>query len=260
MKGENWDPRQYEKFRAERMAPFDDLMRLVEPAPAMRVVDLGCGTGEITARLAELLPDATVEGIDYSTAMLDAAAPRATDRLAFTLGRIEEFREGGQHNLVFSHAALQWVPDHERFFPRLLEAMKPGAQIAVQMPKNESHPSHRVADEVAGTEPLRTALGGFVRRTAALALERYAELLHAHGFGPVVCLEKIYGHELARSADVVEWVKGTMLGAYLARLEGDDRERFLEAYRERLLAEIGPREPYYYPFRRMLLWGRKSRA
>lgn len=258
MAGEHWDPRQYERFRAERMAPFEDLARLIEPGGVARVVDLGCGTGELTERLAARFPDARVEGIDSSAAMLDAAAARASGRLTFELRRIEDLHEVGGYDLVFSHAALQWVPGHDDLLPKILDGMKPGAQIAVQMPKNESHASHRVADEVACTEPFRTALGGFVRATAALELERYAELLHDHGFQGAVCFEKIYGHELGRSADVVEWVKGTMLGAYLSRLVAADRARFVDAYRERLLAEIGDRAPYFYPFRRMLFWGRKG--
>src|SRR5262249_15299313 len=52
---ERWDPDQYERFRAERAKPFWDLAGLVEPCPGGRVVDLGCGTGELTSELHRLL-------------------------------------------------------------------------------------------------------------------------------------------------------------------------------------------------------------
>ena len=111
---------------------------------------------------------------------------------------------------------------------------------------------------MAATAPFSDWLGGFIRESHALSLERYAELLNAHKFLPAVCLERIYGHTLANTADVVEWVKGTLLTAYLGRLTEAQGETFVAAYRDRLLQSLGRQTPYYYPFRRMLLWARKG--
>ncbi|HEY9855897.1 MAG TPA: methyltransferase domain-containing protein [Stenomitos sp.] len=258
MSTDAWNPAQYEKFRAERRQPFDDLRALIRPHPAMRVIDLGCGTGELTALLAEVLPGSSVTGLDSSAAMLERAAARQTEHVRFQPADLREWRDAAAYDLVFSNAALQWVPDNEGLLNRILAAMRPGSQIAVQVPRNEGHPSHRIAAEIAERSPFRELLGGFVRRSEVLSLERYSELLHAHGFREQVCLEKIYGHELAETAEVVEWVKGTLLTAYLTRLDAPAQEAFLTAYRERLIAELGERRPYFYPFRRMLFWGQKG--
>lgn len=255
---DQWSPAQYNKFRDERMMPFFDLAALIRPEPRMRVIDLGCGTGELTALLAERLPESRVEGIDASAAMLEQAEPRASERLAFRQGDVRDMGDLGAYDLIFSNAVFQWVPDNAAIFSGIFDAMKPGAQIAVQVPKNESHPSHMIANELAEEIPFRDLLGGYVRESHALGLEQYAELLYAHGLREQVCFEKIYGHELARSTDVVEWVKGTMLSAYLTRLEEPARSQFLAAYRDRLLATIGDRSPYFYPFRRLLFWARKA--
>lgn len=253
-----WDPAQYGRFRDERLRPFEDLFALIAPVPAARVVDLGCGTGEIAAMLAERLPGAHVLGLDNAEAMLAPARARASTHLAFRLGDIRDVEEWSAWDLVFSHAALQWVPDHEALFAELLGGMKPGAQIAVQMPRNEAHASHVVAAELAREEPWRGWLGGYVRQHDTLPLERYAELLHAHGFREQACLERIYGHTLASTDEVTEWVKGTLLVPYLTRL-GDERgAAFVDAYRARLRERLGVRAPYFYPFRRMLFWGRKA--
>ncbi len=258
VQAERWNPDQYNKFRDERMQPFFDLLAMITPEPEMRVVDLGCGTGELTALLAERLPGARVEGIDASEEMLEQALPRATERVSFRRQDVRDVDDYGAYDLVFSHAVLQWVPDNEGLVARMLAQMRPGAQVAVQLPKNENHPSHRIAGELAREPRFSALLGGFVRRNEALELERYAELLYAHGFREHVCMEKIYGHELAHSSDVVEWVKGTSLNAYLSRLDGAGTEAFLAAYRERLRAAIGAHAPYFYPFRRLLFWGRKG--
>jgi trans-aconitate 2-methyltransferase len=254
----NWNPDQYNRFREQRMLPFFDLFALVQPRPGMRVVDLGCGTGELTALLAERLDGAEVEGIDSSPAMLEQAAPRAGGRVRFRLQDIAALDDFGAYDLIFSHAALQWVPDNEGLLRRMLPRMRPGAQIAVQVPKNEAHPSHALAAELAQEPPFNEMLGGFVRRTEALSLEQYAELLYQHGFTDQVCIEKIYGHELPTSSDVVEWVSGTSLNSYLSRLDEHGKQAFLSAYRERLFAAIGERSPYFYPFRRLLFWGQKD--
>ena len=81
-----WDPEQYRRFQNERFAPFDDLIRLIEVRGGQRVVDLGCGTGELTSRLQELLPDSAVLGIDSSPQMLARAQPltRPGSRMSVT--------------------------------------------------------------------------------------------------------------------------------------------------------------------------------
>jgi trans-aconitate 2-methyltransferase len=255
--GDAWDPAQYAMFRGERAQPFHDLLALVHPHPGMRVVDLGCGTGELTTRLAERLPEATVLGLDASPAMLADAGPRASARVSFRLADIGTFAGWEQWDLVFSNAALQWVSDHERLFADVFSALRPSAQVAVQMPKNGAHPSHRVAAEIAAEPAWVKRLDGFVRVEPTLTAERYAELLEAHGFN-YTCFEKIYGHRLPSTLGVVDWVRGTLLTPYLARLDAGQQVDFVSAYRDRLIAELGDEAPYFYPFRRLLFWGRKA--
>ena len=110
-----WNPAQYHKFQKERFAPFEDLIQLIHIRPGLKVIDLGCGTGELTRRLADLLPDSDVLGLDSSDEMLEKAQAQARPGLRFQKGQIEEAE--GQWDLVFSHAALQWVDDHRALWP-----------------------------------------------------------------------------------------------------------------------------------------------
>jgi len=253
-----WNPAQYEKFRAERLQPFFDLAGLLRPEAAMRVIDLGCGTGELDTLLSERIPGSTIEGVDSSPAMLKQAAGRAGGGVSFRLQDIAGIDDFSTYDLVFSHAALQWVPDNEALMDRILGSLGPGGQVAVQVPRNEGHISHSLQVDLAQEEPYRTYLNGYVRDSAVLPLERYSTLLYEHGFREQVCIEKIYGHVLESSDGVAEWVKGTSLSAYLARLEEPRRGQFEAEYRRRLRSAIGEHSPYFYPFRRLLFWGRRG--
>jgi len=253
-----WDPTQYEKFAAERAQPFWDLAGLLEDRPIGRAVDLGCGTGELTARLVATRDIAEMTGVDSSPTMLAAAPPG----LRVEVGDIGSWSSGGDHDLVFANASLQWVPDHPAVVTRWWAALRPGGQLAVQIPTNADHPAHRLAAEVASSEPFRTALGGPPPpdQVAAnvLAPEHYAILLDHLGAARQHVRLQVYGHVLERSSDVVEWVKGTSLTRFSRLLPPEVFDDFVDEYRRRLLRAIGDTAPYFYPFKRILFWGAKA--
>src|SRR5271155_5157212 len=120
-----WDPEQYERFKAERSRPFFDLLALVRPRPGMRVVDLGCGTGELTFDLHAKLGARETVGVDSSETMLAKGASLAREGLRFERGRIEEWKPEAPVDLVFSNAALHWVDGHEALFARFKDALAP---------------------------------------------------------------------------------------------------------------------------------------
>jgi trans-aconitate 2-methyltransferase len=256
MAGDVWQPAQYERFKAERAQPFYDLMAMVRPVAGGSVVDLGCGTGELTSQLHAHLGAARTLGVDQSEAMLGKAEAFAGAGLSFQRGDIAVF-PGGRFDVVFSNAALHWVEDHPTLFARLSGSLGPGGQLAVQMPANEDHASHRISRELAGESPWRERLGGWVRTSPILAPERYAELLEELGFAEQSVRLQVYGHRLDSRDGVVEWVKGTLLTDYERRLGGDYPE-FVEAYRTRLRKVLPDRAPYFYTYNRVLLWARKT--
>jgi len=244
-----WDPELYHRFTAERAAPFEDLLALVKRRPGLRAVDLGCGTGELTARLAAALPDSDVTGIDSSPAMLARTAGHASPHLRFEAGDINALQ--GSWDLIFSHAALQWVEDHRRLIPALFAQVTPGGQLVVQVPSNHGHPSHRLILELAAQEPFLSALGGWRRISPVLDISEYAGLLFAAGAVDVTVYEKVYPHVLAGADALADWTSGTALVPYFERLAPRLKDRFLAVYRERLAA-LYPDSPVFYPFKRIL--------
>jgi trans-aconitate 2-methyltransferase len=252
-----WNPERYGKFHAERSAPFRDLLALVEPSRAPRVLDLGCGTGELTRLAHEHLGARETLGVDASAAMLAKAAGQAGGGLSFRQGDLAAFSEPG-FDVVLSNAAIHWVPDHEALLSRLAALLAPGGQLAIQAPANDHHASHAVAREVAREPAFAAALGGFVRESPVLPPEAYARLLHRLGFAAQRVRLEVYAHPLASRDDVVEWVRGTTLTDYERRLDAPTWSRFLERYRERLMAALPDERPFVYTFRRAFVWGRQA--
>jgi len=253
---DTWSPTQYERFRGEREQPFHDLAALITKRPAGRVVDLGCGTGQLTAALHRQLDAGTTVGVDSSEAMLERARSLDLPGLTFVHGDIGDWEPDAPFDVVFSNAALHWLPDHPRLFARLTRMLVPGGELAVQVPANFDHVSHVLAAEVAREEPFASAMHGYTRTYSVLAPEAYATLLHELGYTAQSVRLQVYGHVLDSTDSVVEWVKGTLLTDYEARMPASLHEEFVARYRERLHAALGDQRPYFYPFKRILLRGR----
>lgn len=257
----DWNPEQYERFKTERAQPFWDLVELIHRGGIERAVDLGCGTGSLTVSAAERLGIGHMTGIDNSPAMLDVAESHGRVEVDFEDGDISRWTSAGDHDLVLANAALQWVPDHRAVLERWVAALAPGGQLAVQVPANHDHHSHLASAHVAAAEPFLSTLGGDPPAdpvaTNVLAPAEYAELLYELGIREPSVRLQVYPHVFESSADVVEWTKGTSLNRFFKRLPAEMHDAFVDAYRDELLARIGHREPYFYAFKRILMWGRR---
>lgn len=261
----DWNPAQYHRFADERTQPFHDLVALLRrDHPVGRMVDLGCGSGELTSFAADQLGAADVVGVDSSPAMLQAAEPHARPGLRFEAGDIADWTAPPEHDVVLANASLQWVADHPAVLQRWTAALAPGGQLAVQVPANAQQPSHTVAAEVAARPHFAAAFGpaGPPRDPVAdfvLEPEVYARLLHQLGFAEQHVRLQVYPHLLPESRSVVEWVRGTTLTRFQKVMPPDAFAQFLAEYEARLLEVIGESSPYFFPFRRILMWGRLPR-
>jgi trans-aconitate 2-methyltransferase len=252
--GDGWDPDQYNRFAAEREQPFFDLAALVEGEAPAELADLGCGDGRLTATLQRSLGAVSTLGVDRSPAMIERARAHERAGLRFELGDIGTFERPDSFDVVFANASLQWVPDHRSVLERWARSLRPRGQLAVQVPANADHPAHLVAAAVAAElmeDPPPDAVAENV-----LPPEGYAAILDELGCERQQVRLQVYVHRLDSTADVVEWVKGTTLTRFKAPMGEERWERFVAAYRARLLAELGECAPYTYFFKRILLWGR----
>ena len=205
-------------------------------------------------------------GIDSSPDILAAAAALDGTRpgLSFRHGDLASWTSDADVDLVLANASLQWAPDHAGVLGRWRAGLRPGGQLAVQVPANAGQPSHTVAARVAASPRYAAAFGPAgppADQVAANVLEpeAYAAVLHDLGFAEQHVRLQVYAHVLASTRDVVAWVRGTTLNRFRAVLPADVFEDFVADYEQQLLAEVGDRTPYLFPFRRILLWGRLPR-
>lgn len=252
-----WNPVQYERFRAERRQPFDELLAMIEPRPRMRIVDLGCGTGDLTRDLHEKLAAASTIGIDRSGRMLSRASGQPLAGLSFAQADLAGFTSPDPFDLVLSNAALHWTPDHPALLARLTRLLADDGQLAVQVPASRG-PIYSVAREVAAAEPFRTALGGWLPIDPVLHADEYASVLFKLGYQRQRVLMRIYPHVLGSREDVVEWVKGTLLTSYQERMSASLFDAYLEAYRARLFEQLADTRPFFFPFPRILFWAARD--
>jgi trans-aconitate 2-methyltransferase len=253
-----WDPAQYARFGGERARPFFDLIARVPDGDVRTVVDLGCGTGELTRTLAERWPEARILGIDHSEEMLAQARERAGHpHLRFVCADLAEWEPEAPLDRIVSNAALQWLPDHGTLIGRLVERLAPRGALAVQVPHNRGEGAFRALDALAAEAPWRERFAGAGRRPAIEAPHFYAERLLALGL-EVELWETVYHHRLAGHAEIVEWMKGTTLRPLLSVLAPPQREEFLTALAARI-APLFPAQPYgvFFPFRRLFFVARR---
>lgn len=248
----DWDPGLYARFADLRFRPLLDLLaRVPGELPAGDVVDLGCGTGVAAAVLRARFPGRRLVGLDASEAML-AGARAGGGYDALLCADAAGWRPEVPPALVFSNAALQWLPDHAGLFPRLAGLLAPGGVLAVQMPRQEGEPSHALLAATAGVlfpdrfpadpPPPRVAEAGWYRRL----------------LGPSDVWETVYLQTLPPGGEghpVRRFTESTAARPFLARMGAEEAAAFLAAYDAALAGPYpaGPDGTVIFPFRRLFL-------
>jgi trans-aconitate 2-methyltransferase len=245
-----WDPQQYGQFAGERARPFLDLIGRIGASSPRRVVDLGCGSGELTALLATRWPAAVVEGIDSSAEMIASASPH--DRVTLRVADVTSWTPPPDTDVVVSNATLQWVPTHRSLLACWAAALPAGGWLAFQVPGNFDSPSHSLMRLLAESPRWAASLAGVLRHDDAVGTpSEYAEILLAAGL-VVDAWATTYVHVLHGPDPVLEWVRGTALRPVLAALPSASYPQFEEEFAAALRAAYPATEHgTLFPFRRI---------
>jgi len=225
---------------------------------AGHVVDLGCGTGNMTGILKQRFPAADVLGVDGAETMLDKA------RAAVPNCRFEQAdfatwtpAKAAAPDLIFSNAALHWVTNHKTLFPRLLSLLAPHGVLAVQMPSMHDAPFRALQNEIAREGPWSRFLDDAGYARALLPVEAYYDVIRPK-VATLDIWQTTYLHVLTGKDAVTEWAAGSSLRPFLDKLPPDQAQGFRAAYSEALRPHY-PERPdgtTILPFKRLFLIAR----
>lgn len=223
----NWDPGTYLRFADHRLRPGLELMARIPDIDPRSVLDLGCGTGRLTAMLAERWPGANVVGVDSSRDMLERAATESGP-IRWIESDIVDHHPPEPVDVIYSNAALHWVDDHATLFRTLRSWLRPGGVLAVQMPDNWSEPTHTIPaailDDPIWPETARRAL----LRDRVARPDDYRTWLQP---ADVDLWETTYHHRLTGDDPILTWVSGSVLAPVVDALDPEARRRFEDACR-----------------------------
>ena len=252
-----WNPEKYLSFVNIRFRAAMDLIERIPHTDFKLIYDLGSGPGHVTQILQERWQAARVIGVDNSAEMLSHAR-REYPKVEWLPANIESWRAQGPPGLIFSNAALHWVPDHEQLFPKLLNQLHPGGWLAVQMPRHIDDPGHLLILEIADDRRWR----GRFDQSAKLRVhsaEDYWNCLKSNS-AQVDIWETIYHHELEGENPVVNFFLGSQLRPYLDKLSEAEGQEFLALYGEKV-ARAYPRQANgktLFPFRRIFILAQRN--
>lgn len=249
---QDWDPDRYLVYADERARPFSDLLHRVRAAAPRRVVDLGCGPGNLTALLADRWPHAAVLGVDSSPEMVARARSGGYDGVSFEPDDIRTWQPAGPVDVLVANATYQWVPGHLALLPEHVGHVSPGGWFAFQVPGNHDAPSHTLLRDLAADPRFASCTEG-VARPHSHDPAVYADVLRDLGL-TVDAWETTYLHLLSGPDPVFTWISGTGARSVLAALPDALREQFIAEYTS-LLRRAYPPGPHgtLLPFRRVFV-------
>jgi len=224
------------------------------------IVDLGCGAGNVTRLIGGRFPDASIVGVDGSAAMLAKARETTAGdpRFSFIEADLAAWMPQAPVDLVYSNAALHWLPDHERLFARVMAMVASGGTLAVQMPDNFGAPSHTTIAQIASGPRWCLRLGPLLRGAGvAPTLDYFRWLAPSSKVLDIWTTEylQVLPADATGMHPVAAWTKGSRLTPLLAALDEDEQREFLAQYEAKLTDAYPPLADgrVLFPFRRLFI-------
>jgi trans-aconitate 2-methyltransferase len=247
-----WDPDSYLKYKEERTQPSYDLVARIEIANPANIIDIGCGPGNSTRALRERWPNARILGLDSSQDMIEKAR-NAFSQEDWILADATEWKTDEKYDIVFSNAALQWIPNHDILIPKLFDLVNNQGALAVQVPANNHSPLHKAVLRVSKREEWRESTNGCDSMLTYRNAGFYYDQLSAISVR-INIWQTTYYHIMVSHQDLIDWYASTGMRPYLERFKKES-ERY--SFREQVLEECTPHYPkqedgkILFPFNRI---------
>jgi trans-aconitate 2-methyltransferase len=229
----DWNAEHYLKYGDERTRPAADLAARIRIDRPVAIADLGCGPGNSTRILRDRWPQAEIIGIDNSRQMIEAAKRTYPDQ-TWLLADVSQWTSSGPVDLIYSNAALQWLPHHGVLLPRLLGMAAAGGALAFQIPSGTYATVrtliHDVSNLPAWSERMNAPRNALTIQSPAFYYDALVKISTE-----LDIWETEYCHVLESPAAVVDWISSTGLRPFLAALDTDaQRHEFTSELHQRV--------------------------
>lgn len=225
----NWNSNLYEDKHAFVWQYGEDLLKLLNPKPGESILNLGCGTGQLTEKIA--LAGAKVMGIDSAPAMIEKARQNYPD-LRFEVGDARNFQVEQPLDAVFSNAALHWVKEADAAIACIYQALKSRGRFVAEFGGK--------GNIQAILQALYSALAAFNLPTEKLnpwyfpSIGEYATLLEKQGFDVTYAILFDRPTALAeKEAGIANWMQ-MFASSFLAGLSAEQQTQVTGAIEEYL--------------------------
>jgi trans-aconitate 2-methyltransferase len=203
----DWDAGTYDRISAPQQAWAAEQLERVQLAGDEVVLDAGCGSGKVTAELADRVPHGTVYAVDAAPAMVRHAQAALGARAVVMCQDLVELALPEPVDVVFSNATFHWIKDHAALFAALHRNLKPGGRLVAQCGgRGNIDEFRRLADEVAREAPFAPWFEDWQRPWNYATAEETAQRLRSAGFEAVKCWLQDRPVELREPRDFVTTV------------------------------------------------------
>jgi trans-aconitate 2-methyltransferase len=245
----DWDAASYDRVSDIQLNwAFEQLERLELRGDEV-VCDAGCGSGRVTALLADRVPRGRVYGVDVAPSMAEHAARALGGRATILCQDLVELSLPEPVDVVFSNATFHWIHDHDALFSAIHRTLKPGGRLLAQCGGLGNIDRFRVlADGVAAEEPFAPYFADWKRPWNYADAPETAERLRRAGFEEVdTWLEP----KSVTPADPRTFVRTVCVVRHLDPLPEELRERFVDIVMQRA------GEPFVLDYVRLNMSARK---
>lgn len=250
----DWDAHLYQRFASERTQPAIDLVSRLHVDDPKRIIDLGCGPGNSTEILRRRWPHAKIIGLDSSAEMISAARERYPDQ-EWILANVETWEARQPYDIVFSNAALQWIPHHDQLLTRLLHQVAEGGILAFQIPSHVHSQLHQQILQIANESDWAHRMHEAKRALTIESPSFYYDILEGR-VSKLDIFEIEYCHVMENTQAIIQWISSTGLRPFLDALEtADQKQRFIDLLSLHVAAAY-PRQKnakVLFPFRRLFI-------
>lgn len=225
-----WDAETYDAVSDPQFEWGMEVLERLELRGDEVALDAGCGSGRVTAELADRLPNGRVIAVDGSEAMVTKAKERLGARADYLVSDLVELEVDEPVDLVFSTATFHWIGDHDRLFERLRAALKPGGRLVAQCGGHGNVAAHGKAIAAVAADPnFGQHLGGAEGLWNFASPEETEPRLRNAGFAEARCWLQPKPVQPERP---LEFISTVTLGPVLDQLPPEKRRPFAEAVLE----------------------------